>query len=607
MQSRMNVLNIEHISKIYGDKVIFDDVSYGIHDGDKIGIIGINGTGKSTLLKIIAGIEEPDDGQIVKQNGLKMNYLPQDQEFPKGATVLSYVSNGKKQEEWDSDNEAKSILNSLGIIEHDAVIDPLSGGQKKRVALARALVSDADILLLDEPTNHLDEETVNWLEDYLKRYRGVVIMVTHDRYFLDKVTNKILEISRGNLYGYDANYSGFLEMKALREEMELASERKRQSILRVELEWAKRGCRARSTKQRARLERLEALKNGQVPARDQAVELDSVETRMGKKTIELHHISKGFGDRKLMEDFDYIFLKNQRVGIIGNNGCGKSTLIKMIAGLIEPDTGSIEIGETVKIGYFAQEEQDMDDSLRVIDFVKDIAEYIPTKDGRISASQMLERFLFTPDMQYAPIGKLSGGEKRRLYLLKILCSGINALCLDEPGNSLDIPTLTILEDYLNSFPGIVITVSHDRYFLDNVADRIFAFENGQLVQYEGGYTDYLEAKQSREMSGTAGSASGKAAEDKNQAYKEWKQNRPAKLKFSYKEQKEYDTIDGDIAALEEKIETLDDDIMKNATNSGKLNELMTQKSQAEADLEEKMERWVYLNDLSEKIESQKNS
>lgn len=607
MQSRMNVLNIEHISKIYGDKVIFDDVSYGIHDGDKIGIIGINGTGKSTLLKIIAGIEEPDDGQIVKQNGLKMNYLPQDQEFPKGATVLSYVSNGKKQEEWDSDNEAKSILNSLGIIEHDAVIDPLSGGQKKRVALARALVSDADILLLDEPTNHLDEETVNWLEDYLKRYRGVVIMVTHDRYFLDKVTNKILEISRGNLYGYDANYSGFLEMKALREEMELASERKRQSILRVELEWAKRGCRARSTKQRARLERLEALKNGQVPAQDQAVELDSVETRMGKKTIELHHISKGFGDRKLMEDFDYIFLKNQRVGIIGNNGCGKSTLIKMIAGLIEPDTGSIEIGETVKIGYFAQEEQDMDDSLRVIDFVKDIAEYIPTKDGRISASQMLERFLFTPDMQYAPIGKLSGGEKRRLYLLKILCSGINALCLDEPGNSLDIPTLTILEDYLNSFPGIVITVSHDRYFLDNVADRIFAFENGQLVQYEGGYTDYLEAKQSREMSGTAGSASGKAAEDKNQAYKEWKQNRPAKLKFSYKEQKEYDTIDGDIAALEEKIETLDDDIMKNATNSGKLNELMTQKSQAEADLEEKMERWVYLNDLAEKIESQKNS
>ena len=359
MLSLMNVLNIEHISKIFGDKVIFDDVSYGIHDGDKIGIIGINGTGKTTLLKIIAGLEEPDEGQVVKQNGLKMNYLRQDQEFPEGATVLSYVSSGKKQEEWDADNEAKSILNSLGITDHDAVIEPLSGGQKKRVALARALVSEADILLLDEPTNHLDEETVNWLEDYLKRYRGVVIMVTHDRYFLDKVTNKILEISRGSLYGYDANYTGFLELKAQREEMDLASERKRQSVLRVELEWARRGCRARSTKQRARLERLEALKRGTAPVQDQTVELESMETRMGKKTIELHHISKGFGDRKLIEDFDYIFLKNQRIGIIGENGCGKSTLIKMIAGLIEPDTGSIEIGETVKIGYFAQEEQNI--------------------------------------------------------------------------------------------------------------------------------------------------------------------------------------------------------------------------------------------------------
>ena len=603
----VNVLNIEHISKIFGDKVIFDDVSYGVHDGDKIGIIGINGTGKTTLLKIIAGLEEPDEGQVVKQNGLKMNYLRQDQEFPEGATVLSYVSSGKKQEEWDADNEAKSILNSLGVTDHEAVIGPLSGGQKKRVALARALVSEADILLLDEPTNHLDEETVNWLEDYLKRYRGVVIMVTHDRYFLDKVTNKILEISHGNLFGYDANYTGFLEMKAQREEMELASERKRQSVLRVELEWARRGCRARSTKQRARLERLEALKSGTVPVQDQTVELESMETRMGKKTIELHHISKGFGDRKLIEDFDYIFLKNQRIGIIGENGCGKSTLIKIIAGLIEPDTGSIEIGETVKIGYFAQEEQDMDDGLRVIDFVKEIAEYIPTREGRISASQMLERFLFTPDMQYAPIGKLSGGEKRRLYLLKILCSGINTLCLDEPGNSLDIPTLTILEDYLNSFPGIVITVSHDRYFLDNVADRIFAFENGHLVQYEGGYTDYLEAKKNKGAAETDHNVSGKEQEDKNQAYKEWKQNRPSKLKFSYKEQKEFESIDEDIAALEEKIESLDADIMANATNSGRLNELMAQKSRAETELEEKMERWVYLNDLAERIEEQKNT
>lgn len=603
----MNVLNIEHISKIYGEKIIFDDVSYGINDTDKIGIIGINGTGKSTLLKIIAGFEEPDDGQVVKQNGIKISYLPQEQKFPEEDTILSFVSSGQKQEEWDADNEAKSILNSLGVTDYYAGLKHLSGGQKKRAALARTLLSDADIILLDEPTNHLDEEAVRWLEDYLRRYRGVVIMVTHDRYFLDKVTNKILEISRGKLYGYEANYSGFLEQKAQREEMELASERKRQSVLRMETEWAKRGCRARSTKQKARLERLEALKNGTVPVKDEAVELDSVEIRMGKKTVELHHISKSFGGKEIIRDFNYIFLKNQRVGIIGSNGCGKSTLIKMIAGLIQPDEGSIEIGETVKIGYFAQEEQEMDESLRVIDYVRNIAEYITTRDGRISASQMLERFLFTPDMQYAPIGKLSGGEKRRLYLLGVISSGINLFLLDEAGNNLDIPTLTILEDYLNSFQGIVITVSHDRYFLDNVADRIFAFEEGRLVQYEGGYTDYLEAKQKKGLPGTgqpADTAKPGARQEqaeKNKAYKEWKQSRSAKVKFSYKEQKEYDTIDDTIAELEEKIAELDADIMENATNSLKLNELMVLKERTEAELEEKMERWVYLNDLAEKI------
>ena len=594
----MNILNIEHISKIFGDKVIFDDVSYGIHEGDKVGIIGINGTGKSTLLKIIAGYEEPDEGQIVKQNSIKMSYLPQDQEFPEDATILSYVGSG---------HEAKSILNSLGITEHHTVLAHLSGGQKKRVALAHALLTDADILLLDEPTNHLDEEAVNWLEDYLKRYRGVVIMVTHDRYFLDKVTNKILEISRGKLYGYESNYSGFLELKAQREEMELASERKRQSVLRMELEWVKRGCRARSTKQKARLERLEALKNGVAPVQDSTVELDSVETRLGKKTVELHHISKSYGERNLIRDFDYIFLKNQRIGIIGSNGCGKSTLIKMIAGLIEPDEGSIEIGETVKIGYLPQEEQEMDNSLRVIDYVKNIAEYITTRDGKISASQMLERFLFTPDMQYSLVGKLSGGEKRRLYLLGVISSGINVFLADEPGNFLDIPTLTILEDYLNSFPGIVVTVSHDRYFLDNVADRIFAFEDGRLVQYEGGYTDYLEACQKKENQESPAGSAGKAQPEKAQSYKEWKQNRPTKLKFSYKEQQEYDTIDDVIAALEEKIEKLDADMMANATNSLKLSELTAEKEKAEAELEEKMERWVYLNDLAEKIEEQKNA
>ena len=483
----MNVLNIEHISKIYGEKVIFDDVSCGIHEGDKIGIIGINGTGKTTLLRIIAGLEEPDDGQVVRQNGMKAGYLPQNQKFPEEASVLSYVLAGQKQDVWNVESDAKSILNHLGLTDHEAVMGHLSGGQKKRAALAKVLVEPADVLILDEPTNHLDEDMINWLEDYLKRYRGVVLMVTHDRYFLDKVTNKILEISYGKLYAYEANYSRFLEMKAQREEMEQASERKRQSVLRMELEWAARGCRARSTKQRARLERLEALKNGNAPVQPQLVEMDSVETRMGKKTIELHHVSKSYGSRIMVKDFDYIVLRNQRLGIVGPNGCGKSTLIKMIAGILQPDSGSIEIGETVKIGYFAQEVPDMNTSQRVIDYVRDIAEYIPTRQGRITASQMLERFLFTPDMQYSPIEKLSGGEKKRLYLLGILQAGPNCLLIDEC-NDLDIPTLTIFEDYLNSFPGIVITVSHDRYFLDNVVDRVFAFEgDGRLVQYEGGY------------------------------------------------------------------------------------------------------------------------
>ena len=454
---------------------------------------------------------------------------------------------------------------------------------------------------------------IAWLEEYLRNFRGTVLMVTHDRYFMDKVTNKILEISHGAIYSYEANYSRFLELKAEREEMELASERKRQSVLRMELEWAKRGCRARSTKQRARLERLEALKNGKAPVQDQTVELDSVETRMGKKTIELHHVSKSYGDKKLVEDFSYILLKNQRLGIIGPNGCGKSTLMKLMAGLVEPDAGTIETGETIKIGYFAQEEQEMDDNQRVIDYVKDIAEYITTKDGKISASQMLERFLFTPDMQYAPIGKLSGGEKRRLYLLGVLSSEINLLLLDEPGNNLDIPTLTILEDYLNSFSGIVVTVSHDRYFLDNVVDRIFEFDgNGHLQQYEGGYTDYLEAKVRRGITETSMNAKTTASvektlESKKESAETWKQNRPVKLKFTFKEQREYETIDDDIAALEEKIEKLDQEIMANATNSGKLNELTKEKEQAEADLEEKMDRWVYLNDLAEKIEAQKKA
>ena len=597
----MNILNIEHISKIFGEKVIFDDVSCGIQEGEKIGVIGINGTGKTTLLKLIAGTEEADAGQIIKQNGIRIAYLPQSPAFPEDATVLSYANEGIRENDWTAKSEVKSALTKLGITDFDQKIEHLSGGQKKKVALAKTLTSSFEVLLLDEPTNHLDSDMIAWLEDYLRKYKGVVVMVTHDRYFLDKVTNKILEISRGKLYAYEANYSQFLELKAQREEMELASERKRQSVLRMELEWAKRGCRARTTKQKARLERLEVLKGKNAPVQEQVAQIDSVETRMGKKTIELRHVSKSYGDKKLIDNFSYIALKNQNVGIVGPNGCGKSTLLKIIAGVIEADEGEVEIGETIKIGYFAQEVPNMDTKQKVIDYVKDIAEYIPTREGKITASQMLERFLFTPDMQYAPIEKLSGGEKKRLYLLGILQSAPNVLIFDEANNDIDIPTMTILEDYLNSFQGIVITVSHDRYFLDNVVDRIFEFDgNGHLQQYEGGYTDYVEAKKKRETAET------EDKEKKVSVKNDWKQNREKKLKFSYKEQKDYETIDDDIAKLEEELENIDDEMMKNATNSAKLSELTKQKEEKEMLLEEKMERWVYLNDLAEKIKEQKN-
>ena len=562
----MNILNIEHVSKVFGEKVVLDDVSYGVHQGDKIGIIGINGTGKSTILKIIGGLEEPDEGQVITQNGLRITYLPQMPEFPRGASVLDYVAEGKWQKDWSTESEARNVLNKLGITDHEEKIDHLSGGQKKRVALARTLVNPCDVLLLDEPTNHLDNEMVTWLEDFLRSFKGVVIMVTHDRYFLDRVTNKILEISHGGLYAYEANYSKFLELKAEREEMELASERKRQSVLRMELEWAKRGCRARSTKQRARLERLEALKNGKAPVRDANVELDSVETRMGKKTIELHHISKSFGEKKILDDFNYIVLRNQRLGIIGPNGCGKSTLIKIIDGMIQPDAGEVEIGETIRIGYFAQEVPDMDTNQRVIDYIRDVAEYIPTRDGKISATMMLERFLFDSAMQYAPIAKLSGGEKRRLYLLKVLMEAPNVLLLDEPSNEGD----------------------------------------GHLTQYEGGYTDYTETLARKGGAVSEGQSTAVGAEKKKSAQADWKQNRPQKLKFTYKEQREFETIDDDIAALEELLEKLDKDMEANATNSVKLREIMEQKEKAQADLDEKMDRWVYLNDLAERIEAQKS-
>lgn len=599
----MNIINIEHICKIYGEKTIFEDASFGIQKGDKIGVVGINGTGKSTLLKMIAGEEVPDEGQIVRQNGLKIAYVPQNPIFPKESTIRSFALKEASEEAW----KVESNLTELKITQFDEKIEHLSGGQKRRVVLAKILATEFDVLLLDEPTNHLDETMIEWLEEYLRSYRGTVVMVTHDRYFLDRVTNRILEISRGKMYSYQSDYSGFLELKAQREEMESASERKRQSVLRMELEWAKRGCRARTTKQKARLERLEALKNGKSPVKDQTVELDSVETRMGKKTIELHHVSKKYGEKIILDDFGYIVLKNQRLGIIGPNGCGKSTLMKMIAGQVLPDSGEIEIGETVKIGYFAQEEQHMDDSQRVIDYVKEIAEYITTKEGKISASSLLERFLFTPDMQYAPIGKLSGGEKRRLYLLGVLAENANVLLFDEAGNNLDIPTLTILEDYLNSFSGIVITVSHDRYFLDNVADRIFELDgNGKIRQFEGGYTDYLNVKkkESTESQPTVQNrdSSGTLEKDTEEGQKKsWKQNAPRKLKFSYKEQREFETIDADLAALEEKLNEIEKQIEKNATNSVKLKELFEEQEKIQTQLDEKTERWFYLNELAEKI------
>ena len=595
----MNIINIEHIEKIFGDKVIFADASLGIQQGDKIGIIGINGTGKSTLLRIIAGEEEPDRGEVIRQNGLKILYLPQNPEFPREGTLASYALKGDPQTDW----QVESYLNILGITDLEAPFATLSGGQKRKAALARALSQDFDVLLLDEPTNHLDMEMTGWLEEYLRNMRKTLLMVTHDRYFLDQTVNKILEISRGSLYEYEADYSGFLELKAQREEMELASERKRQSILRIETQWARRGCRARSTKQRARLERLEELKKGKAPLKDQNVELESQTVRMGKKTIELSHISKSYGDKVLIRDFSYIFLKNQKVGFIGKNGCGKSTLMKIIAGLVAPDSGTLEKGETVRIGYFAQEEPKMDPSQRVIDYVKDMGEYFRTGEGRISASQMLERFLFTPDMQYSPIGKLSGGEKRRLYLLGVLAGEINVLIMDEAGNNLDIPTMTILEEYLLSFQGIVITVSHDRYFLDNVADRIFEFDGqGGLCQYEGGYTDYLEAKKNRQEE----TKETEQPQTKKESNRDWKGPRQAKLKFSFKEQREYETIDQEIADLEERMGKLEEEILANATNSAKLNGLMAEKEEAEAALEAKMDRWVYLTELAEKIEAEKN-
>lgn len=623
----MNLLSLENITKAYTERVLLDGASFFLQEGEKVGIIGINGTGKSTLLKLAAGLEEPDTGSCTKANHVVIRYLPQTPEFDDSCTVWEHVEKKiSESTQWDMEGEAKSMLQTLGIVRLEQKISELSGGQRKRLALAEILMQPCDILVLDEPTNHLDHAMAAWLEDYLKRWRGSLIMVTHDRYFLDSVSNRIVEIDKGKIYSYDTNYSGFLELKAQREEMEAATERKRQSILRVELEWVKRGARARSTKQKARLERYEEMKNQHGPQSDGQMSMSSITTRMGNTTIEIDGISKSYGGHTFIRDFSYIFLKNDRVGFVGTNGCGKTTLMKLLAGREEPDSGSIKVGQTIRIGYYSQEIETskeagiayMDPKMRVIDYIRETAEFVRTEDGLISASAMLERFLFPPQAQYSLIGKLSGGERRRLNLLRVLMESPNVLILDEPTNDLDISTLTILEDYLDHYQGIVIVVSHDRYFLDRTVNRIFAFEaGGVLRQYEGGYTDYaLKAGESAQcnlsvqdgiISSTAGGTEGADTDSEaggRAAYENYRANRERKLKFSYKEKQEYETIEQDILDLEEKLESLDAEMAANATNSKRLSELAAEREQTEADLEHKMERWEYLEELAEKIHAQ---
>ena len=611
----MNLLTMEHITKSYTDRVLLDDVGFSINENEKIGVIGINGMGKSTLLKVAAGIEPCDSGKISMGGQVKICYLPQTPVFQEGTTILKAAVEGNVDElnRWTIEADAKAMLNRLGFTDYEERIGHMSGGQKKRVALVNALLTPADILVLDEPTNHLDNAMSEWLEEYLISFRGAILMVTHDRYFLDRVATRIVEVDQGKIYSYPGNYSQFVRLKEERQSMALATERKRKSILKTELEWLSRGARARSTKQKAHIDRIKAMQEIRDIQEEKRVAMDSVASRMGNKTIELAGISKSYDDRKLIEDYSYIFLKNDRIGIIGPNGCGKSTLLRIINGIVKPDAGSLDIGQTIRMGYFSQENEYMNDSMRVIDYVKEVGEYITTSDGKITASQMLENFLFDGALQWSKIEKLSGGEKRRLYLLRILMGAPNVLILDEPTNDLDIQTLTILEDYLDRFDGIIIVVSHDRYFLDRTVNRIFSFEgDGVIRQFEGGYSDYLIRKElealPEEMD--APGARKESRDDRTPNVEEspaenskdtWKK-RDKKLRFSFKEQREFEAIDDEIAALEAKIEELDSQIAANATNSARLNELLKDKEEMEQKLEEKMERWVYLNDLNEQIQ-----
>lgn len=611
----MNLINIEKVTKSYTERKLFDNASFSVQEREKIGIVGINGTGKSTLLKIVAGLEEPDEGSVVRANHVVINYLPQNPEFDGKKSVLDNVmdkiiaTDMDEAHRWSLESEAKSLMLKLGICDFAQVCGELSGGQKKRLALVAAVLKPCDILIMDEPTNHLDYDMIEWLEEFLRSWKGALLMVTHDRYFLDGVCNRIVEVDSGSIYSYDTNYSGFLALKAQREEYARASERKRQSILRKEIEWMQRGARARSTKQKAHIQRYEALRDQEGIKEVQKLELSSLSTRLGRSTIEINNVSKAFGDIVCVKDFTYILLKGDRIGFVGKNGCGKTTLMKMIAGLLEPDSGSIAIGQTVKIGYYCQEITDMNPNERVIDYIKDTAEYVRTEEGLVSASAMLERFLFPAEQQYSPIGKLSGGERRRLNLLRVLMEAPNVMILDEPTNDLDTETLAILEDYLDNYDGIVVTVSHDRCFLDRITKRIFAFEgNGKVTQYEGGYTDYMQKRpQEINASSSLGVKSGNSnsdtgtAETKQDSRETWGHQK--KLKFTYKEQKEYETIEADIEKLETEIAQLDAEMTKNASNYGKLNALSQEKEAKEELLLEKIERWEYLEELAAKIEA----
>lgn len=607
----MNILSLDKITKAYGERKVFDEADFFLEDGEKVGILGINGTGKSTLLKIMAGLEQPDSGKVIRANHIVISYLKQQPDFRENETILEYVLReadmGHEQNNLES--QAKTMLMNLEITDINQKIGELSGGQKKRVSLVAALLEPADILVLDEPTNHIDNAMSDWLENYLKKYKGALIMVTHDRYFLDAVCNRIVEVDKGKLYSYRANYSGFLQLKMEREEMCIASDRKRKSIMRNELAWIMRGARARSTKQKARIQRYEEMKDTRDFVHDEKIEISSASTRLGRTTVELEHICMSYQDKVLIQDFSYIFLKNDRIGFVGPNGSGKTTLMKIIAGRIKPVSGRVIHGQTVKIGYYSQEIENspqsgiayMNPKSRVIDYIRDTAEYVKTRDGQISASQMLEKFLFTGEDQYGLIEKLSGGEKRRLNLLRVLMEAPNVLILDEPTNDLDITTLTILEDYLDNFEGIVIIVSHDRYFLDRTVRRIFAFEgNGKIRQYEGGYTDYsIKCREQNDVGEEI-----KTEKENIKTKEKYKPQREKKLKFSYQEQKEYETIEEAVAALEEKISQIEKDMERYATDFIELNKLVQEKEMTENQLQEKMDRWMYLEELNEKIQNQ---